>query len=268
MAIGAGCVVLTLVFFLAGFPYDRLESRVVMAIERAVGGQLQASESQQRFGFTGPAYEWKGVRITGATPHPFQLDRLSTRLAWSASWLRLSPAYYIELEGPAGSARGVVNLGSRPGFDGRLEQFDLSVLPDGLRIADIDVTGRADGELDVTGGGHWMGDVNLSVTGGGLTGKRMRNGLPFDELTADLRLAGDHRTEIRALHIESPLLEADLTGSIGPAEDAGQAPLDIALVLDADVRATSLLRGFGIRLSKKGVQNLTITGTVDAPQVR
>jgi type II secretion system protein N len=268
LRIGAACVVLTLIFLLAGFPYDALESRVVRAIEQAVGGRMRAGESQQSFGFTGPQYEWQDVRITGVTSRPLDIDRLSTRLAWSTSWFRLAPAYHVDLEGPSGSLQGVVNFGSRPRFDGRLEQFDLAMLPPDWTIAGVDVTGRADASLDVTGGEQWMGEVSLSVTAGSLTGGSFRIGLPFDELSGELQLAGDHRTEIASLHISGPLLTADVTGSIGPAAEAGEAPVDLAVEIDADVRATSLLRNFGIRLNKKGVQSLTISGTVAEPQVR
>ncbi len=268
LAIGAGCVVLTLIFLLIGFPYDRLESRVVSAIEQTVGGRMDFAESERAFGFTGPAFEWRGVRISVSSERAIELDRLRTRLAWSSSWLRLSPAFYVELEGGGGNAAGVVSLGSRPGFDGRLERFDLAMLPADWTLAGVTVRGLADVELDVTGGEQWMGDVKLSVTGGSLSGKKFRSGMPFNELTGELRLAGDHRTEITSLHLDSPLLQVDISGSIGPAVDPGEAPLDLAVELDADVRATSLLRGFGIRLDKKGPQSLRVSGTVDAPKVR
>jgi len=268
LAVGAGCFVLTLIFLLAGFPYDRLESRGVMAIERVVGGRMSFAESEQVFGLSGPAFEWRDVRITGATARPLDLDRLRARLAWSSSWLRGVPAFHIELEGPNGSAVGVVSLGSRPSLDGRLEQFDLAVLPDDWTVSGIDLLGLADAEIEVTGGDQWLGEVALSVTNGSLSGGRFRSGVPFHELSGKLQLAGDNRTEITSLHVTGPLLTADITGSIGPAANPGEAPLDLAVELDADPRATGLLRSFGIRLRTKGIQHLKVSGTVDAPKVR
>ena len=191
LGIGAGCVVLTLIFLVAGFPYDRLESRIVRGIEEAVGGSMTYSESEQTFGITGPGYEWFNVRFSGTGTRPVTLERLHGRLAWSLSWLRLAPAFRIELEGGIGTAEGVVTAGGQPGFDGTLDTFDLGVLPPTWTIAGISIKGLANAEIDVRGGDEWMGDVNLAVSGGSLSGGKFRSGLPFDELIgADRKSSG------------------------------------------------------------------------------
>jgi type II secretion system protein N len=268
LAVAAGCVVLTLIFLIIGFPYHRLESRVVRAIETAIDGRMTYAEAEQVFTFAGPGYEWRSVRITGATPRPLDFELFRARPAWSLAWLRLSPAFHVELEGTPQRAVGVITLGSRPGFDGQLEQFELSDLPTRLQPKAFALRGIADADIDLTGGEHLIGDVEIAVANGTLSGEKLRTGLPFTELTGALQMVGDNRTEISSLHIVSPLLKADLVGTIGPGPSFGEAPLDLALELDANARATQVLRAFGIRLSRQGAQSLKVSGTVNAPKVR
>ncbi len=268
LAVAAGCVLLTLIFLIAGFPYDRLESRMVRAIEKAIGGRMTYAESDTSFAWGVPGYQWRQVRVTGTSSGPLQFDELSVRPAWSLAWLRGAPAFHVDVSGSDGRIVGVVALGDPPGFDGRLERYDLTKLPAGLKPRVLALRGVADAEVDLVGGEQWMGDVDLSIENGSVSGAKLRLPLAFSKLTGQFELVGDNRTEVSALHIEGPLLEADLVGTVGPAPQLGAAPLDLALELDAEPNALPLLRPLGIRLSKRGPQSLKIGGTFDSPQVR
>lgn len=269
LAVAAGCLLLTFVFLIAGFPYDRLEGRVVRAIETNLGGRMSFASSTTQFEAGLPGYSWEQVRISGTAGGPLAFDRVSLRPAWALSWLRLAPSVHVDLVGPSGRAVGVLTLGGEPGFDGRLEQYDLAKLPPAVRPAAFTLRGIADAELDLASNGkEWMGDVQFDVANGSVAGGRLRLPLPFSTLKGTFALVGDHRTEVSALHISGPMVKADLVGTVGPAESLGAAPLDLALELDAEARALPMLKPLGIKLTSRGPQSLKLGGTFDKPQVR
>lgn len=269
LGVALGCVVLTFAFLVAGFPYDRLEQRVIRSFERSTGGRVVYAQASHLLTWAGPALEWQGVQVTGATAQPLAFERVRARLAWSLEWLRLAPAFHVDLQATPGHLAGVVSVGRVPGFDGRLEDYPLADLPERWAWQGARLSGVVDADIDVSSDGDRLeGDVRFDVRNGSLAGGRFRDGLPFESLTGEIELGGDRWAEIASLKIDGPLLRADVKGTIGAAASFDAAPLDLDVQLDAKPLATQILLGFGVRLKQTGPITLKIAGTTAQPVAR
>jgi len=267
--IAAGCALLTLVFIALGFPYDRLGEKIIATLERSTGAHLEYGEFRQAFTWTGPALEWKGVVYRDETGNQLDFDRALLRAGWSSSWLVGDPAVYVDLKGPAGRVVGVATGGDEPGFAGRLENITLAQLPSEWLEHEVRVTGVIDGEVDVRARAEGPeGTLRLEGREGNLSGGPLGSGVPFDLLTAQISLGGDHRARIEALHLEGVLLRADVTGTVGTASTLTEAPLDLEIELDADPEVLKYMHRSGIQVVRPGESTLSIGGTAGAPEVR
>ena len=267
LLLAAVCALVTLVLVVAGFPYERLATRVLVGVEAATGARITHAGATRTLGWTGPVYTWSGVHLRSARGAVLEADRLSLRLAASPAWLRGVPTFDVAFDGPAGGAEGTVQLGSRAGFAGELRDLDLAALPRPLRVAGLEVSGRIDGQVDLAASEGWAGRVAIAVRDGSLRGAGLADPLPFGRLAVRASLAPGHRAEIAELELVGPLLRAHVTGRVGPARTVHDAPLDLALEIDADPRAYGLLRRFGIRVTREGPQTFRVDGRVAAPRV-
>jgi type II secretion system protein N len=264
------CVLLTLFFLFLGFPYDRLGERLAAELSRGSGTQLSFQELGPYVSLAGPGFEATGARITTADGIRLQLDRARLRPAWSLAWLRLTPAVHLDLKGPPGRIIGVVSLGQAPGFAGRLEAIDLAQLPKNLIAPGAVLAGTLDAVVDLRAGSPGpQGNISLSAREGSLGAPDLLPmAVPFDELSASLRLGDGAFLEVESLETQSSLFSAQVSGTVATAPSFATAPLNLQVKLQTNPAFRGALEGLGIRLSRDGKANLRIRGTPTAPVVR
>jgi type II secretion system protein N len=270
LGIALACALLTLFFLFLGFPYDRLGERLAAELSRGNGVQLSFQELGPFISLAGPGFEASGARIATADGIRLRLDRARLRPAWSLAWLRLTPAVHMDLEGPPGRVIGVVTLGEAQGFAGRLEAIDLAQLPKNLIASGTVLAGTLDAVVDLRAGSPGpQGSIRLSARKGSVGAPDLLPmALPFDELSASLRLGDGAFLEVKSLETESPLFSAQVSGTIAAAPSFANAPLNLQVKLQTDPGFRSTLQGAGIRVSRDGKANLRIRGTPTAPVVR
>lgn len=268
-ALALGCVLLTLVFIAHGFPYGALATRGVAALERSTGGHLEYANFRSVFGWAGPTLQWQDVVYRDPAGNQFAFDRVNVRAGWSLDWFAGTPVLHVELTGPDGRIAGLARGGAEPSFDGTLDQVDLEAIPSGWLGPQILVTGRVDGEVDVRVGPlRPAGTVRVQGRDGSLGGGPLNIGIPFDELVAHVSLGGEHHAQVETFHLKGPLLEADVTGTVGDAPTVHEAPLDLVAEINADAAMLHALEELGFGSLSAGASTLTITGTASSPKVR
>ncbi len=264
------CVLLTLFFLFLGFPYDRLGERLAAELGRSNGTQLSFQELGPYVSLAGPGFEATGARIATADGMRLQLDRARLRPAWSLAWLRLVPAIHLDLDGPPGHIIGVVTLGQEPGFAGQLEAIDLAQLPKNWVPSGTVLAGTLDAVVDLQAGSAGpQGSISLNAREGSLGAPDLLPmAIPFDELSADLRLGDGAFLEVESLETQSALLSAQVSGTIATASSFADAPLNLQVKLQTDPAFRKTLQGLGIRASRDGKATLRIRGTPTAPIIR
>ena len=264
------CVLLTLFFLFLGFPYDRLGERLAAELSRGSGTQLSFQELGPYVSLAGPGFEATGARIATADGIRLQLDRARLRPAWSLAWLRLTPAIHLDLEGPPGRIIGVVTLGQAPGFAGRLEAIDLAQLPKNLVAPGAVLDGTLDAVVDLQAGSPGpQGNISLNAHEGSLgVPDLLPMAIPFDELSASLRLGDGAFLEVESLETQSALFSAQVSGTVATASSFANAPLNLQVKLQTDPAFSNNLKSLGIRISRDGKATLRIRGTPTAPVLR
>jgi type II secretion system protein N len=260
---------LTLLFLLWGFPYERLAARLTARLGAATGAQIAFADLGPYLSFAGPGFEAREVEIVTPQGTRFELERLRLRPAWSLAWLRLAPALHVDALGP-GRLSGVVTLGDAPAFAGELQQVDLARIPFSLLHPGTSVTGTLDAVVDLARSAPALaGTLELTVTEGSLgVPDRLPLGLAFDELRGSLRLGGDQLVRIDSLQLAGALLSGSATGSVGAASSLEAAPLDLDVELQAAPALRPTLEGAGLRFDREGRARLRVEGTAGAPQLR
>jgi type II secretion system protein N len=264
------CIALTFLFLLWGFPYELVGERLAAELSRSSGTQLSFQELGPFISLGGPGFEASDADIETADGLRLKLDRARLRPAWSLAWLRMNPALHVDLEGPPGRVVGAVTLGGASGFDGRLEAIDLEQLPERLIPSNVALAGTLDADVDVhMGSAGPEGSVSLEAREGSVgVPEVLPMAVPFDELSASLRLGDGSYLELDSFETQSPLFSAQATGTIGSAPSILQAPLNLQVKLETVPAFASTLKGLGLRLSRDGKANLRIRGTPTSPVIR
>ncbi len=269
LGVTGACTLLTLVFIVIGFPYDRLGDRFVTTLERATGAHMEYTDFGPVFTWAGPALEWQGIVYRDKSGNQLDLDRARMRPGWSLYWFAGDPTAHVDLTGPAGRIVGIAIGGGEPGFEGRLEQIRLAQIPSEWLGPELRITGELSGDIDVRyRAGGLEGILLLEGREGNLAGDALSMDIPVDQFSARLSLGGDHRATIETLHLEGPLLRADVTGSVGASPTLSEAPLDLVAEIYADVELVRALELLGLDMLRPGTSTLGIGGTAGAPQVR
>lgn len=267
--IAFGCVLLTLVFALAQFPWDRLTPWLVGQIERATGARMEIAHLGASWSTRGPAAELQGLVLHFPGEEPLAIERLRVRPAFSASWLAGEPALAIELALAGGQVWGTVWPTGESGFDGSFEDIDTVELPPAFTPADLPLDGLLSGDADLRRrDGHWVGELSIYGEDGSLALPGLPIALPFDEFAANLSLGEDGNLSIEDGRFEGPLASFDATGTV--ALDAAGRPgaLDLVVrVRDIDPSLQGIAESQGFLLNTSGGAEIVIRGTVDVPQI-
>jgi type II secretion system protein N len=260
---------LTLLFLLWGFPYERLAARLTARLGAATGAQIAFADLGPYLSFAGPGFEAREVEIVTPQGTRFELERLRLRPAWSLAWLRLAPALHVDARGP-GRLVGVVTLGDAPSFAGELEQVDLARIPFSLLYPGTSVAGTLDAVVDLARADPALeGTLELTVAEGNIgVPDRLPLGLTFDQLSGSLRFGGEQLVRIDSLELAGALLSGSAKGSVGAAPSFEAAPLDLDVQIQADPALRPTLEQAGLRFDRQGKAELHVQGTASAPQLR
>jgi type II secretion system protein N len=267
--IALACAALTLLFVLLRFPFDLLGRRVAAELERASGAEIAFATLEPRLTVAGPGLAATGVRVAAPGGPTLAAESVRLRPAWSLSWLRLAPALHLELEGLPGTLAGVVTLGAQPGFAGELAAVDLAHLPLASFWPGLALSGSADAQLDLRSGEAGpAGDVALQAAEGTLQAPALPFPVPFQKLEGRLRLGDGNLLEVTSLEATGPLFSASVTGRIGQAPRAADAPLDLVVDFEVGPPFRPGLESLGVRVGRDGKGRLQIAGTPAAPIVQ
>ncbi|HTF33854.1 MAG TPA: type II secretion system protein GspN [Myxococcota bacterium] len=269
-AIPLGAALLTLLFVVAGFPFDRLAPSLAARVSQGLGAQVSIASVGPSLSLLGPGVRASGVSVAWPDGSQLRLDSLRVRPAWSFAWLRGRPALALRLAAPLGQLNGTLTLGSESGFDGALHEFELAKLPLQSLVPGASIDGKASGDLDITttpGGAR--GSFHVEARDGSLGLPNLPFALPYTMLRTDVRLTDAALAEISSLELDGPLLSLRASGSIGRAALLLAAPLNLSVRIQAkDSSVGPLLAAAGLRMAADGSADLRITGTAGQPLLR
>jgi type II secretion system protein N len=264
VALGAGCALLVLVFFVLLFPWDRLRG----SLEQAASGALGAEVRIGRLSGSPLGMRLDDVRVRRPGAPAFSLGMVRVRPALSFAWLRGVPALAVQAEAWGARTSGTALLDPEaPGFDGRVEDLDPTALPPGLLTDEPPWIGAVDADVDlVMRPAGPQGRLAFEGADGAVSMPGLPFALPYDRVQGAVDL-GDAGIAIEGLDLEGPMLSAAADGSVGPG-DPTRAPVDLTLtVRRADPAIRTLLDRLGIPLGANGDGRMRIEGSLSSPVV-
>ena len=268
-AIPAAGLALILFFIFLGFPYAQLADTLATRLSRQSGVELAMVSLGPHVAVRGPGLEAPGVSLRLASGDEIHLDRARVRPAWSLSWFRGAPAVHAVLEGPLGEADGVFTLGSVGAWRGELRQIELAELPLSDLWPGFDAEGTVDASLDLKLSDRGVeGWVAFEAFEGSLTLPEIPVAVPFDRIEGAFALGGESILDLETLHLDGPLLRAEVTGRIDQASNLNSAALNLVVEIDSEPGIRSLLESAGLRIGRDGKARLRVGGTVGSPNRR
>jgi type II secretion system protein N len=268
LVIALGCVLLTLVFIYRGFPYHRVSESLARSLSRSTGARVTVQALGPHLQLAGPGVEIIGVLITAPDGTKWSIERARLRPAWSLSWLRLEPAVHTRVEIPGGVAEGIFTLAEPLDWQGRLQEVDLAQLPVASLWPGAAFSGTLEGRVDLHSSPVGPdGIVRLEATDGTLSLPGLPAAVPFDQLTAALKLGDSFLFRIQSLRIQSPLFSATVKGSIGRGPNIAASTVDLQIQLTAEPVVRPALKEADIRVSADGRATVRVGGTLAEPVI-
>jgi type II secretion system protein N len=262
-------VALTAVFMALGFPYDRLAARIVERVERDTGARITHGPVALALVRWAPGLATSDLRIVTQSGTRIDFTRAGARPALSLSWLGGRPALGVELDSAQGDARGVATLGEPSGYRGRVERFDLALLPQDGAGRGVRITGRADADVDLEFRDDGaVGEVAFDAREGSVQHPQLPLPLPFERLEGEIGLGGETTAVIRELKLESALASGQASGTIGRAPSLVAAPLALEIGLTVSGPVLGSLNAQGVEVGRGGQVLFQVSGTVGRPVVR
>jgi type II secretion system protein N len=270
VALPLACLILTLAFTAALFPWERYRSGVAAWLGAALGARVEVTNVDAGLGLAGPVIEAGPLRATWPDGSVVDVERARVRPAWSLSWLRGVPAVHLDVDGSSGNVEGTLRGGSEASFVGALEGVDLERIPLDALLGEAPLTGRLDAQLDLSShAGAWAGEVRFEARDGSLATAALPLAVPFETLTGALVLAEAGSVELRDVALAGPMVAMSARGTVGPGLDPAQAPLALQVDLEvADPNLRPAVASAGIPLDGRGRANLQVSGTLGAPLLR
>ncbi len=261
---------LIVVFVFLGFPYDVLADRAVSALERQTGAVIRYGEVEPRLTVGGPGFRFHQVDVRLESGERYSADPVSVRPAWSLGWLTGRPQLRAFLKSDHGSLAGFVTVGRSFGWDGRIVNLDLGVLPFAVMGQEVDLSGLADIDADVVyEDGIATGEVDLKARQGELVWPTVPMPIEFDTIEGRLLLGGDALAQVEVLELAGPIFAAEIVGVVGHAERPTLAPLDVQIGIDVvEPGMRQMAMQFGVPLDSDGRAEFDVGGTVSQPELR
>jgi type II secretion system protein N len=262
-------VVLTSVFLVAGFPYDRLAPRAAAAIASATGTRVAVGRLDLRMAWLAPRLRAWDVNVTWPGGRSVFFQSIRVQPAWSLAWLRGAPALWIALRLPPGEVSGLVIGGDVPSFDGSLRQISLALLPLQEIAPGFQLDGLVDATIDVaiTDAGP-QGSARFEAKQGSLVLPVLPIGIPFDELVGDFGFGDGNLASVNAFDLAGPLVALSASGTVGRDADSDLAPLALKARIEArDHAVRSMLQSQGVAFDASGAAAVEIGGTLGSPEI-
>jgi type II secretion system protein N len=266
-------VLLTCVFIVATFPYERLREPIADQLGDVLGANVRIGELAPRLSLLGPGLRASSVLASWPGAGRQSIDHAFLRPGWSTSWLSGVPTLYLEFQGEeAGAASGTLRTGDAPAWVGQLEDIDLTLLPLDRALGGAALTGRVNADVDIAlnpgDGPPFVGSVRFDAHAGSFRLPDLPIALPYDTLEGELVLGGELQARIERLSLEGAMLRARVEGEIGGGNGA-PAILDLAATLQSDASAVqSVLRGYGVETDADGHASFHIGGSPARPQIQ
>jgi len=263
-------VLLTAFFVFLQFPFDRFRETLADQAGRALGAEVLVGELAPAWGLAGPGLEAREVRVAWPDGERARATRVGVRPAWSLAWLRGRAALRLDAESDAGAAAGTLVLGEPAAWDGRVRDFDLERLPEGLLGPAGALSGRLDldADLRLEPAGP-VGEAHFEAREGSLQVPTLPFALPYTALEGTLRFHEDGSFEVEDVVLDGPMVSARLSGGGAAASSLSRAPLDLDLHLEVrDRNLRPALQNAGLRLRPDGTMDVKVRGTVASPLVR
>lgn len=272
IAISLGVVLLTATFVILSFPYDRIAAALSTRSQAWTGLTLEIDEISPTMSWAGLGLEVRGARVTSLDADPLALSSLFMRPSWTPGWLLGDPRIFVEIEGDGlGRLEGEVGLGGGGSWKIRLDDIQVDVLPLQLLVPGLSMEGRLSGDLDLAFDdlNRPQGTINVVFLEGTLMAPGLPIPLPFERLVSNIEFGEEHLAEVRELSVRGPVLDANLHGTIEPAQRRGSEPLALAMEIErVSPMLQPFLHGLDIPLARRGPTRLTITGTLERPTFR
>jgi len=268
-AIPLTAALLTLLFVVTGFPFERLAPAFAAKASQWLGIPVSITSLGPSIGLLGP-----GVRASGSLAlsdgSQLKLDSLRVRPAWSFSWLRGRPALALRVASPLGQANGTLTIWSQLGLNFAVQGLELAKLPLQSLLPGTSIDGKASGDFALTTGpGGARGYLHLEARDGSIGAPNVPFALPYTALRAEVQLTDAALAEISSLELEGPMLSLHASGSIGRAALVQSAPLNLTLRLQAKEPSVGpLLAAEGLHVAADGSAEARITGTFGQPLLR
>lgn len=260
--------VLVVTFVFLGFPYDVLADRAVGLLERETGAVIRYGDVEPRL-VPAPGFRFHEVDIRLEDGRRFQADPVSIRPAWSFGWLAGEPQMRAYLLSDHGSLAGFVTLGAAYGWNGRIVDLDLAVIP--MEAAGgVELSGRADVDADVRfADGVAEGMIELEARQGDVLHPMVPMPIEFETVEGRVELGGEALARIDTFTLAGPLFGASISGAVEQADDPMSAPLDLAIAIEVrEPGMRSMAQQFGMQLDGDGKAAFDVGGTVSRPRLR
>ena len=92
--------------------------------------------------------------------------------------------------------------------------------------------------------------------------------LPYQHIQGELEFGGEAFATVKLLKLEGPVLNAEVTGTLGKARGFASARLALTARLDVKPPIRALFQSAGIRVSRDGSARIRISGTPAKPVLR
>jgi len=266
-------LLLTLVFVLFRFPYERVADGLVEQVEDATGVRLDVGQLGPYLSPFGLGFQAREVVAVPRQGGPVEIERLRVRPAWSLSWLRGDPSIYVDAESEAGNVAGAVTLGSAMAYDGSIERLDLAApaIRAWLPYDGIDGKLTADADLSLVDGLP-AGDLRFEIGQGSVALPDSPLAIPFESIRGTLAFGDGSTLRVDSIDVNGPMLDAHASGTAGdgtPGARLEDAALDLSV--DLEVKGSmvrSALRNAGVRLDREGKASFKVGGRLGSPRVQ
>jgi hypothetical protein len=243
---------------------DRARQLAEHELEGLTGGDVSVAAVRPGLGWRGPELRLEAVELRWPGTVPIRFSRFELRPAWSTAW-QPGTAWALHLEGDLGRLDGVIALGAKRHFAGRLRGMKLRRLLALTKLWQFD--GVLDADLDLVHNGHRLqGTASLRARRGLLRLPNLVVPLPFERSEAEVRFGQEVLLEIESLRMSGALFSMQARGTLGHAVELMRAPLELEVRLYAvepGVRA-ALVRE-GISFDPDGDATLQMRGTLEEP---
>ena len=261
---------LILLFVVLLFPWESLGRRIAWEISNVSGARVDVPNLSPALTARGPVLRARDVTIEHPAVDRVPLFELEISPRFSTSWFGGEPTLRLWARSGLGDIDGLLRLGRKAAYVGKVSEVELSRLPLRLDTSRLRFRGMlsADAHVELDPGGTLHGRIDFESTSLNVQSDRWPIAIPFTRAHGTIEILETGATRVDSVVLEGQIVEADLSGEIGLVHRSQSPPIDFTAhlrVLDATLR--QLAPGAGLPLSSAGEADLRVGGTLDAPRI-